>query len=79
MPCYPCVHCNKCGMYSMSNDLVCAVCGAVLLPGRMDCAECGTPIGSVKAPGTAADDAAGTETAGTAEENPCEGTDDPDR
>lgn len=69
MPCYPCIHCNKCGMYNMSNDLVCAACGAVLLPGRSDCAECGTPIGATAVATDGAD----------IEKDLCEGTDDPEQ
>lgn len=41
MPCYPCTHCNKCGIYSMRLELTCATCGADVEPGKNVCPNCG--------------------------------------
>ena len=42
MPCYPCTHCNKCGLFSMKLDLRCKRCGSPIIPGVQVCPECGT-------------------------------------
>lgn len=39
--CYPCVHCNKCGMYSARAAIVCAACKAPVPVGAANCPECG--------------------------------------
>lgn len=42
MSCYPCTHCNKCGIYSTGTmKYVCAQCGADVAPGSPGCIECG--------------------------------------
>ena len=43
MPCYPCSHCNKCGIFSMRLEIRCATCGADVVVGQADCPECRTP------------------------------------
>ncbi len=43
MPCYPCTHCNKCGIYSIRLEVTCNTCGADVVPGISECPECGTP------------------------------------
>ena len=43
MPCYPCSHCNKCGIFSIKLELTCATCGADVVVGRNTCSVCGTP------------------------------------
>lgn len=43
MPCYPCTHCNKCGIYSIRLELACATCGADVVTGASSCPECGSP------------------------------------
>lgn len=42
MPCYPCTHCNKCGIYSIRLELTCATCGADVVTGESHCPSCGT-------------------------------------
>lgn len=45
MACYPCLHCNKCGMYPPPVDYSkCPMCGAVLEEVVTNCPECGEPI-----------------------------------
>ena len=39
--CYPCVHCNKCGMYSARAEIVCAACKAPIPVGAPSCPACG--------------------------------------
>lgn len=41
MPCYPCTHCNKCGLFSLKLDLRCATCGTPVAPGASTCPNCG--------------------------------------
>lgn len=41
MPCYPCTHCNKCGIFSLKLELTCATCGADVQTGRTTCPVCG--------------------------------------
>ena len=43
MPCYPCSHCNKCGIFSLRLEIRCATCGADVQVGESTCPECGTP------------------------------------
>lgn len=43
MPCYPCSHCNKCGIFSLRLEIRCATCGADVQVGESICPECGTP------------------------------------
>ena len=43
MPCYPCNHCNKCGIFSLRLELTCNTCGADVLAGASVCPGCGTP------------------------------------
>ena len=43
MPCYPCSHCNKCGIFSIRLEVTCATCGAEAVVGQKVCPECGTP------------------------------------
>ena len=43
MPCYPCSHCNKCGIFSIKLELTCLTCGADVVPGQDVCLTCGTP------------------------------------
>ena len=43
MPCYPCTHCNKCGIYSIRLELTCATCGADVIQGEAACQTCHTP------------------------------------
>ncbi len=43
MPCYPCSHCNKCGIFSIRLELTCNTCGADVVVGQSTCPECGTP------------------------------------
>lgn len=42
MPCYPCTHCNKCGLFSMKLDLRCNHCGNPIVAGLRSCPECGS-------------------------------------
>ena len=42
MACYPCTHCNKCGMYySVPTAMVCAECETVVPIGTPGCPNCG--------------------------------------
>lgn len=42
MACYPCTHCNKCGMYySVPTAMVCAECETVVPIGAPGCPSCG--------------------------------------
>ena len=41
MPCYPCTHCNKCGIYSLKMDLRCKTCDEPVVPGAEVCPKCG--------------------------------------
>lgn len=41
MPCYPCTHCNKCGIYSIRLELTCAACGSDVVAGLDTCPACG--------------------------------------
>lgn len=41
MACYPCTHCNKCGMFSCRVVYVCADCGTEFKPGQAACSQCG--------------------------------------
>ena len=41
MACYPCTHCNKCGMYSAMGISVCAACETPMPPGTPVCPNCG--------------------------------------
>ena len=41
MACYPCIHCNKCGMFSVKAVTVCSKCGKEIPPGTTVCPECG--------------------------------------
>ncbi len=41
MPCYPCIHCNKCGMYSIKTQTCCAQCGQPLEDDADRCPSCG--------------------------------------
>lgn len=41
MGCYPCTHCNKCGIFSVKAESRCAQCGALRMPGTAACKECG--------------------------------------
>ena len=51
MSCYPCIHCNKCGMYSARAKLVCGDCGADLPVGVRACPQCGSKkVASVRLP-----------------------------
>lgn len=43
MPCYPCSHCNKCGIFSLRLELTCNTCGADVMTGESICPQCGTP------------------------------------
>lgn len=43
MPCYPCNHCNKCGIFSLRLELGCKTCGADVIPGADTCPSCLTP------------------------------------
>lgn len=43
MPCYPCNHCNKCGIFSLRLELACKTCGADVIPGADACPDCHTP------------------------------------
>lgn len=43
MPCYPCSHCNKCGIFSIQLEVFCNTCGATMVIGESVCPECGTP------------------------------------
>lgn len=43
MPCYPCTHCNKCGIYSIRLELTCMTCGSDVVVGKRACPQCGTP------------------------------------
>ncbi len=40
MPCYPCNHCNKCGIFSLRLELACKTCGADVIPGADACPRC---------------------------------------
>lgn len=42
MPCYPCNHCNKCGIFSLRLELTCGTCGADVVVGKSECPECGS-------------------------------------
>ena len=41
MPCYPCSHCNKCGIFSMRLEVTCATCGEPVQVGKDSCPVCG--------------------------------------
>ncbi len=41
MSCYPCTHCNRCGMFSLRLICVCAQCGQEIPVGSGKCPECG--------------------------------------
>jgi len=43
MPCYPCSHCNKCGIFSIRLEIRCATCDADVVIGQKNCPSCGTP------------------------------------
>lgn len=43
MPCYPCSHCNKCGIFSIRLELVCKTCGSDVVVGLAECPTCNTP------------------------------------
>ena len=45
MPCYPCSHCNKCGIFSLRLDLRCSTCGEPFLH-NMKRGKIGKPEGS---------------------------------
>ena len=42
MPCYPCGHCNACGLFSLKLEVTCATCGADVVTGESICPTCGT-------------------------------------
>ena len=42
MACYPCIHCNKCGMFSVKAVTVCSECGREIPPGTVTCPDCGS-------------------------------------
>ena len=44
MACYPCTHCNRCGVYSISYGAVCGMCGAPIPPGTAACPNCGADV-----------------------------------
>lgn len=41
MACYPCTHCNKCGMYSARAAILCAACDTPIPVGSPQCPQCG--------------------------------------
>ena len=41
MACYPCIHCNKCGMYSATAQTQCANCATPIPIGIASCPQCG--------------------------------------
>ena len=41
MGCYPCTHCNKCGIFSVKAETRCARCGEIRTPGTPACPKCG--------------------------------------
>ena len=41
MACYPCIHCNKCGMYSVAAEIRCEACGTLITVGMSACPQCG--------------------------------------
>ena len=41
MACYPCTHCNKCGMYSARASVICAACETPIPVGSPHCPQCG--------------------------------------
>ena len=41
MGCYPCIHCNKCGMFSVRAVTACDACGTEIPPGATVCPKCG--------------------------------------
>lgn len=41
MACYPCTHCNKCGMYSARAAVLCAACETPIPVGAPRCPNCG--------------------------------------
>ena len=41
MACYPCTHCNKCGMYSARAEIVCDACEEPIPVGVSSCPTCG--------------------------------------
>ena len=43
MPCYPCGHCNACGLFSLKLEITCATCGADVVTGQSSCPNCGSP------------------------------------
>ena len=43
MPCYPCSHCNKCGIFSIRLEVTCNTCGSDMVIGQNVCPTCGTP------------------------------------
>ena len=42
MPCYPCGHCNACGLFSLKLEVTCATCGADVIAGETHCPVCGS-------------------------------------
>ena len=49
MPCYPCGHCNKCGMFSLKLEITCGTCGADVVTGETHCPVCGSSYaGNIK-------------------------------
>ena len=42
MPCYPCGHCNNCGIYSLKLEITCKTCGADVIAGETHCPSCGS-------------------------------------
>lgn len=57
MACYPCTHCNKCGMFSARAMIVCAECETEIGVGMAACPKCG----STKFKGVALPDAEPTD------------------
>ena len=43
MPCYPCNHCNKCGIFSLKLELSCSSCGEPVKRGAAACPSCHEP------------------------------------
>ncbi len=42
MACYPCTHCNKCGIYSARAAILCAECSTPIPVGTARCPNCGS-------------------------------------